>query len=116
MRYRKLDSSGDYTFGTGADFYSDSPEAVAQAIATRLKLWRGEWFLDRSEGTPYLEEVLGERRTRSPDVAVKQRILGTPGVTEIRSFSAVFDESTRALTIHATVETEFGTASISETL
>ena len=54
MRYRKLDAAGDFVFGHGAaDYHRDSPEAVAQAVLTRLKLHRGEWFLDRSEGTPY---------------------------------------------------------------
>lgn len=115
MRYRKLDAAGDYTFGTGADFHVNSPEAVAQAISTRLKLWRGEWFLDQSDGTPYREEVL-DKRTRSPDVAIKQRILGTPGVSEIQSFASSYDGDTRRLRVNATVLTIYGAVAINETL
>jgi len=34
MRYRKLDDSGDFSFGHGqADFHHNTPEAVAQAVA-----------------------------------------------------------------------------------
>lgn len=114
MRYRKLDANGDYTFGTGADFHVDSPDAVAQAIRTRLHLWAGEWFLDQSDGTPYLTEVLGQR-ARSPDIAIKQRILGTPGVSEILSFSSAYEGNQRRLTITATVQTIYGAVAINET-
>lgn len=115
MRYRKLDAAGDYTFGTGADFHVDSPDAVAQAISTRLKLWRGESFHDQSDGTDYLGEVL-DKRTRSPDVAIKQRILGTPGVSELQTFASSYDGNTRRLTISATVQTIYGAIAINETL
>jgi hypothetical protein len=114
MRYRKLDASGDYTFGTGRAFHVNSPDAVAQAISTRLKLWRREFFGDTSDGTPYLQDVLGKQR--NPDVAVKQRILGTPDVTEIRTFASAYEGNTRRLTINATVQTRYGTVTINETL
>ncbi len=53
MRYRREDENGDYSFGQGdATFLTDTPEAVAQAVKTRLALWRGQWFLDTEEGTP----------------------------------------------------------------
>lgn len=114
MRYRKLDADGDYTFGTGADFYVDSPQAVAQAIKTRLKLWKREFFHDLDDGTPYREEVL-DKRTRSPDIAIKQRILGTPGVREIQTFASAYVGDTRRLTITATVLTIYGAVDINET-
>jgi hypothetical protein len=114
MRYRKLDASGDYTFGTGRDFHVNSPDGVAQAISTRLKLWHREFFGDTSDGTPYLQDVLGKQS--NPDVAIKQRILGTPGVSEIQTFASAYDGSTRRLKINVTVQTVYGTATISETL
>ncbi|MFW3086591.1 hypothetical protein ACN6UI_27150, partial [Klebsiella aerogenes] len=55
MRYRREDDDGDYTFGQGDDTWLvNSPEAVAQAIKTRFLLWYGEWFLDTTEGTPWI--------------------------------------------------------------
>ena len=113
MRYRKLDSSGDYTLGTGSDFHMNSPEAVAQAIGTRLKLWKREWFVNTDDGTDYMDKVLG-KRTRSPDVEIKQRILGTPGVTQITAFASSYEGESRKLTITATVQTQYGTVTISE--
>ncbi|EKH5089394.1 hypothetical protein O5Q68_004428, partial [Salmonella enterica] len=53
MRYRREDAEGDYTFGCGDDTWLiNSPEAVAQAVKTRFALWYGQWFLDKTEGTP----------------------------------------------------------------
>lgn len=117
MQYRKLDSAGDYTLGSGADFLKSSPETVAQAVRTRLQLWKGEWFVDTSDGTPYLQDVLGKRLQRgNPDSIIKQRILGTPGVTEIVDYSSNFDGDARVFSITATINTAFGAVAISETL
>lgn len=117
MRYRKLTAAGDYSLGSGADFLINSPEAIAQAVSTRLKLWRGEWFIDKSDGTPWAEDVLGKRQQgRSPDAAIKQRILKTQGVTAIESYSSAFDGDSRRFSVEATISTQYGTATISETL
>lgn len=49
MRYRREDTEGDYTFGSGDDTWLiNSPEAVAQAVKTRFALWYGQWFLDKT--------------------------------------------------------------------
>ncbi|WP_302540571.1 hypothetical protein [Bilophila wadsworthia] len=42
MKYRKLTENGDYAFGRGgADMHADTPEAVGQAVLTRLRLFAG---------------------------------------------------------------------------
>ncbi len=117
MRYRKLDVNGDYTLDNGAAFFVDTPEAVAQAVLTRLRLWQGEWFIDITDGTPWNSEILGKRQQGiSPDTAVRTRILQTKGVTEILSYSSSFDGNTRKLAVTATVGTVYGTATITEVL
>jgi hypothetical protein len=63
MRYRREDADGDYTFGSGDDTWLiNSPEAVAQAVKTRFELWYGQWFLDTTEGTPWIQSVLGKQK------------------------------------------------------
>ncbi len=49
MRYRAWDANGDYTFGQGSkNFLVNSPQCVAQAVVSRLRLQLGEWFIDTS--------------------------------------------------------------------
>ncbi|CAB3729315.1 hypothetical protein LMG3458_04690 [Achromobacter deleyi] len=117
MRYRKMDANGDYSFGgQQADFHRDTPEAVAQAVKTRLMLLRGEWFLDTSEGMPWRTEVLGKRFEASYDGAIRERILGTPGVTGIAEYSSRLDAESRALAVAATISTLYGTAIVQAAL
>ncbi len=114
MKYRKQDANGDYVVGTGQDFLVDTPEAVAQAIKTRLTLLKGEWFADTSDGLPQ-DQILG-KYTSSKDILIRQRILETQGVSEIVNFSSVTNENTREYTFTATVNTIYGQATVNQTL
>jgi len=116
MRYRKLDAAGDYTLGSGQDWHVSTPEAVAQAVRTRLALWAGEWFADTDDGTPWATEVLGKYTAETRDAVIKDRILGTPNVTGIETFTSTFDGNTRRLQIAATINTAFGAATVETTL
>lgn len=113
MRYRALSASGDRTFGQGAaNFLVDSPECVAQRVLTRLRLLRGEWFLDVTAGTPYDTQVLGYNTKQLYDRAIQQVILDTPGVLSLDEYQSTFDGSSRALSITATITSQFGPADI----
>lgn len=117
MRYRTLDDNNDYTFGAnGANFLVDSSAAVAQAILTRLKLQQGEWFLDTTAGTPYSTEILGAGTENTRDLAVQTVILDTEGVTEIVDYASYLNPSTREFTVAATVNTQYGQTTITQTL
>lgn len=109
MKYRKLDAAGDMIFGNqSSDFYRDQPEAVAQAVLTRLKLWTGEWFLDTTEGTPWQQAVLGTGNARTAEPVIRARILGTQGVNEIIALSLNVDHDSRTATISAEIDTVYG--------
>lgn len=113
MRVRALDSDGDMRFGHGpADFLRDSAEAIAQVVLTRLKLWRGEWFLDTEEGTPWAGSVLGERTQDQIEPALRLRILETPGVTGIVSFDLAIDPDARAASLAIEIATVYGETKI----
>lgn len=117
MKYRKLDANGDYTFGHGsADFLRNTPDAVAQAVQTRLNLFTGEWFLDITDGTPWNPSVLGKTSQPAYDGAIRNRILGTPGVQQIDSYTSTFDGNTRRLTVTATITTIYGQTTVTGTL
>jgi hypothetical protein len=113
MRYRKLDTNGDMNFGNQqADFYRDNPEAVAQAVWTRLRLWVGEWFIDTTEGTPYQQAALGTNKKATIGPAIRERILGTQNVTSIESFNVSIDADNRTATVSAVINTAFGSAQL----
>ncbi|CAM8583475.1 TPA: hypothetical protein LVM72_006064 [Klebsiella michiganensis] len=113
MRYRREDDDGDYTFGQGDDTWLvNSPEAVAQAIKTRFLLWYGQWFLDTTAGTPWIQSVLGKQNPDTYNLAIRKRILETQGVSSITAFNTTVDGTTRRVTFTATVETIYGTTTV----
>lgn len=93
MKYRALDSDGDYTMGNMQVFMIDA-DAVAQAIKTNLKLLKAEWWEDQSEGLPLFQGILGRPGTpnnlKATDLIIKERILSTQGVSEILSFQSSY--------------------------
>lgn len=117
MRYRTLSPTGDYVFGEGStEFLINSPEAVAQAVKTRLGLATGEWFLDLNEGTPYATQILGEGTLMLYDQAIQDRILGTQGVLSLDQYASVLDQETRALTVSCLISTIYGQIQIRQVL
>ncbi len=117
MKYRKLDAAGDFAFGhQQSDYWNNVPDAVSQAVLTRLQLFTGEWFLDTSDGTPWRTEVLGKYTLQTYDAVIKDRILNTPGVTQITGYSSLFNGQKRSLTISATISTIYGSTTIKGTL
>lgn len=113
MRYRREDADGDYTFGSGDDTWLiNSPDAVAQAVKTRFELWYGQWFLDTTAGTPWIQSVLGKQKPDVYNLAIRQRILETQGVNSITDFNTSVNTSTRRVTFTATIDTIYGTTTV----
>jgi len=115
MRYRKLTPGlrqsvfGDYTFGRGPqNFWVDVPDAVGQAVLTRLKLETGQWFLDLEEGTPWNTQVLGKYTEDVRDPILRARILQTQGVKELIDYSSNLNRETRGFSVSAIVDTIYG--------
>jgi len=108
------DSSGDLVIpmqhATGAI-------GVGQNVQLRLRMIKGEWFMDQDVGPPWLpgagvseeEAILGQRfnpgRARA---AVVEALDGTPGLGSITSIEITFDDATRILTITVEAATLFG--------
>lgn len=114
MRVRKLDANGDFAFGQGsANYWANAPEGVGQSIATRLKLIKGEWFLDVTAGTDWNGKILGRKSQASYDGEIKRVIMGTIGVASLLSYSSnLFG---RHLTITASVQTIYSTTPVTIT-
>lgn len=111
MKYRKLDSQGDYTFGLGpAGFYTGTT-AVAQAIYTSLRLLQGEWWEDTSRGLPLFQSILGQPGTpehvRAIDMLVQETILKVQDVVQIKSFQSSYANRQYAIQ-SCVVQTKYG--------
>jgi hypothetical protein len=110
MRYRAWTSTGDYSFGNGqANFLTNSPEAVAQAVESYLRLWLGEWYLNTNDGTPWLEGVFGYNSKEEADETLIQTILGVQGVQNLENWQSTVDPATRQYTsVSAQLYTIYG--------
>lgn len=64
-------SSGDLSIEGGQVRMVDGAERIAQQILISLRFWLGEWFLDTSQGVPYLEYIL----VKNPNERHIQQIL-----------------------------------------
>jgi hypothetical protein len=120
MKYRRLDSTWDMCFGRGnADYLVDSvenPEAVAQAIKTRMLLFTGEWWMNIRDGLPLWQKILGQRVTNKSiiDRILVDRIRGLKlpnnikAITNISNTSSTLDGDTRAYSFSCVVDTVYG--------
>lgn len=113
MRYRKLSPTGDYTFGNGLeDFYVNVPAAPGQAVATRLRLWIGEWSFDTSKGTPYMTGIIGKHSQAEADQTIQAEVNDTQGVTGISSYESINDSERRAFSVAMKVDTVYGPTAV----
>lgn len=80
----------------GADFATT--DSAAQRIKQKLLLWRGEWFLNREAGFPYLQQVLGQ--TPRPEVVsslLRQTVINDEAVRDVRDLQLDYGKTTREL-------------------
>ena len=111
MTVRKLDNNGDIVT-SGVQFITERDE-IAQTVKTRLRLFLGEYFRDTTDGTPWFESILGKGSALSNKEAVlRNRIVRTPGVIRLTSFSTDYDLTTRRYSVSAGILTQYGIAEL----
>ena len=93
----------------GSIFMIDNAERVAQQILITLRFWFGEWFLDTTDGTPYLEYIL----VKSPNMnhirqILTERIQSVEGVVAVQSMSLEFNRQERHLAVEYEANTNYG--------
>ena len=77
----QLSAAGDLVVTQGKTALVDS---TTQRVATRLRMLLGEWFLDTSDGTPYLQDILVKgARLDLVRAAFDARVRGTEGVLDV---------------------------------
>lgn len=61
------------------------PYAIAQDLASAVKLFRGELWYDTTKGVPYYEEILGQRPPLTLLTSrIEQAALSVPGVVSAK--------------------------------
>lgn len=112
MKYRKLTSTGDYSFGSGGNDYADGNEAVAQAIKTKLLLFYGDWWENLGEGIPMFQSVLGQTNPdtikSSLSMLVEQRIMEVQEVDNVKNIEIDYDRKNRTISMEVDVTTTSG--------
>lgn len=112
MMVRALTPDGDIAT-SGQHFWRDKL-AVGQTIATRLRLFHGEYFLDVDEGTEWFAKVLTKQGSLSQtDALVQQRIIRTEKVVGLQRFESDSNIDARTYTLTAEVLTEYGVVDVS---
>lgn len=114
---RLLDADGDLDLSAGRAQFASGVTAFAQGANARILLIKGEWFLDRTVGVPYIEnphvtadealigQTFDEAKLRR---AITSAIAGTPGFGSLSSMAIAFDKTTRRASITWTARTAFG--------
>lgn len=68
-------------------------ESVSQRLVTRLKTFKGEWFMDNTYGFPYFQEVLGKKINKEDvDAIYRREILKERGVKNLTYFKSTLSK------------------------
>lgn len=111
----KLDINGDIDITDGKFSLTTGVDAIAQRLKQRLGLFLGEWFLDKSRGLPYIQQILVKNPNPTViDSIFKNEILSEVAVKELTSFELDLDEPTRLLTVNFSAKTDDGPLDFSE--
>lgn len=92
-------------------------DVVAQRLKIKLYTFLGEWFLDRSVGVPYMQNIFGKVRNKSTvDIIFQQIISADPDVIEILSFESEIPQGQRGYSLKFSVRTSDNTESLPITI
>lgn len=109
MKVAGLDQDGDWRFGRGRASYRLKAEAVRQNVATRVRSFTNDWFLDVKANIDWIT-LLGSRNTQTTiEREVERVILSTVGVARIDNLQTIVGHKSRALTIVTKIATIYDT-------
>ena len=87
----------------------DNAERIGQQIKITLQFWFEEWFLDTTQGIPYLQYIC----IKNPNLQhirqiFRNAILSVPGVDSVSELTLNVDARTRTLEVVYTANTSEG--------
>lgn len=102
--------NNDMTFGYSLANFAVDAESVAQNVVTRLRTFKGEWFLDTDFGVAWFQSIL-VKPSNIPlsEALIKAMIIATDGVDQIKSFSLTVNSAKRIASLSVSLTTIYGT-------
>jgi hypothetical protein len=104
MKFRGIDSAGDWMLGQGLGSYAQESAALALDIAARIRERKGECFFAPGDGVDYTN-LLDKGKQAAFENAMSNCIMQTTGVVQINSLVVDFDRRTRAITLTYDIQT-----------
>ena len=99
MQVSGLDKNLDWRFGKGRAVYNRDSKAIAQNVLTRLRSFKGDWYLNVTFGINWIE-LLGNLGTENRLLrAVESTVLQTEGVISIQRLGIIQRNANRGVTI-----------------
>lgn len=95
MKVSGLDKTGDWRFGRGRAVYVQDSAAILQDVVTRLRSFRGDWFLDVRAHIAWID-LLGQPGSRDRILREVERVtLATDGVVRLTHLSMDYNRTDR---------------------
>jgi len=97
MSVRKIDEDSDWTFGQGLGNYITKDNDIAQNVATRIKSFKNDYFLDNTQNIDWLN-ILGVKNNESLILNEVRRVVQqTEGVQRVNDVSLVQNDKRNAI-------------------
>ena len=111
MTQIKLDNNGMLELSNNHQLQLiEGEEELMQALACRLRVFKGEWFLDTDLGLPYFQVFFGKKATSTMIYnAIRKEALKVPGIHDLVNTSIALNNN-RTLDIKFDVVNKFGTS------
>lgn len=104
VKFRGIDTNGDWLFGQGIGSYAQAQAAVALDIAARVRSRKGGCFFAPNDGIDYTN-LMEKGRQKDFITAMNNAILQTPGVVRVNSLTTRLDPKTRAMSMTYNIDT-----------
>ena len=104
MKFRGIDSNGDWQYGQGLGSYAKAVDALALDIAARIRSRKGNCFFAVDDGVDYTN-LLEKGRQQDFINGMSNAIMQTEGVVKINSISTDLDRDTRAISLTYDIQT-----------
>lgn len=103
MRFRNIDTNGDWVFGKGRNSYLRGNSALMMNIKTRLLSFLNDCFFDTEAGIDWWN-LLGEKDHKSILASVQRVVLRSSNVKRIVDMQYNLNRYTRKFSITLSVE------------